>query len=111
MDAQDAKIHGPDSLTTVVEIETGGDRKRVDGSEQEHKLMGNVAKADRKHMSVVATTINEESCVAAAIPEELCRMLDAIALRRAKSPHSVIIPGASLWEDLGVSPCLRISSV
>jgi len=91
MDAQDAKIHGPGSLTTVVKMETGGDRKRVDGSEQGHKLMGNVAKADRKHMSVVATAINEESCVAAAIPEEVCRTLDAIALRWAKSPHLVCL--------------------
>jgi len=46
MDAQDAKIHGPSSLTTVFEINIGNNRKCVDEPEQGHKLMRNTAEVD-----------------------------------------------------------------
>jgi hypothetical protein len=41
---------------------------------------------------VVATTINEESHTAAAIPEEIRQVLDVIAPRCAKSLHPIVVP-------------------
>jgi len=46
MDAQEAKIYVPGSLTTVVKIKTAGDRGYADGSEWGHNLTKNAAKAD-----------------------------------------------------------------
>jgi len=46
MDARDAKIHVPGSLTTIVIIKTGGNREYADGSEWGRNLTKNAAKAD-----------------------------------------------------------------
>jgi len=97
MDAQEAKIYVPGSLTTVVKIKTGGNRGYADGSEWGHNLMKNAAKADGQRTPVVATTINEQSCVAVAVPEEVRGVLDAIAPRCTESPHTVVIPPIVGW--------------
>jgi len=43
-------------------------------------------------VSVVVATINQERRVAAAVIQEICCDLNAIAPRGAKLPHPIIIP-------------------
>jgi len=67
-------------------------KKPVGGREKGHNPAKNIAGKDELYTLVIATTINQESCAAVAVGQEICHDLNVVALGGTEPPHLTIIP-------------------
>jgi len=59
-------------------------------------LTKNTAEKDRLDILVVPMTVNQQSCRAVAVVQEICHDLNMIVLCCAKPPHPIITPPSAL---------------